>query len=1094
MIYRNRLLLITLILLLMSMAVQAEDRLFRFPDVSSDMICFSHGGDLWTVPIDGGLARRITSHDGLELFPRFSPDGNQIAFTGQYDGNTHVYFMPSDGGEPIRLTYHPAIAKTSERMGPEHIVMDWTKDGKDILFRSRRGISDVWSGRLCLVSTGGGLPRYLAVPVGGFASFSPDQDKIAYCPKYRDFRTWKRYKGGMAQDVYIYDLTSYERERITDWVGTDNLPMWHENRIYFNSDRTGTLNLFVYDIPTKQTRQVTDFTKYDVRWPALGPKHIVFENGGYIYLLDLASEDTTRISISLGSEKNIVRPEYINVAKNILDYSLSPDGKRALFCARGEIFTVPAENGNTRNLSNSNGVNEKYPVWSPDGKNIAYISDETGEDEIYLIQQDGNGEAIKLTDDRDCYKFHLKWSPDSKKIAYGDANTGLIVLDITNRHITVADEGSKTRINDYRWSPDSRWLTYTKLADNTRIRSIFLYSVDDNQVYRVTDGSTNDYAPCFDPLGRYLYILSDRNFNPALGNYEFNFIFNGMTGIYALLLAEDTPSPFAPKSDEVEFNTEEDNNNTEKSKEKKKHPEIIKIDFENLAERQVALPINPGNYSGLTATDNRVYYFSNPYRGLSGKKGTQKKELRYFDWDSEEDKLFSTDVNNFNISSDQNKMLIKSGNKYIINDASNEKGDLNDGKLNLDGMDMYLDRKSEYSQMYAEVWRRMRDMFYDPNMHGVDWKDIYDRYAELVPYASHRFDLIYIIGEMIGEVCCSHTYTGGGDYIKPKSDKTALLGCEFEPDSSANRYRIGKILMGKNWEEKLRSPLTEPGIDIEQGYYIFAIDGQDLDLNTNPYKLLVNNSDRQVTLKVGPTTDVKKAHDIEIRPISDESSLWYYNWVESNRARVDSLSDGRLGYIHIPDMMGFGLNEFAKQFYHLYKKEGLVIDVRFNGGGFVSQLTLDRLRRVVVGTGAGRHDYMGTYPSVAFHGHMVCLINEFSCSDGDIFPNYFREYGLGKLIGKRTWGGVIGIGGFRPLTDGGYVTVPGGGSVNLDGEWIMENVGVEPDIEVEQTPSLVMQGRDPQLEAAVRHVLEKLENEPVKPLPSKPGPPEERRD
>jgi tricorn protease len=1094
MITRNKSMIILLMVLLMSITAQAEDRLFRFPDVSSEMITFSHGGDLWTVPISGGLARRITSHEGLEIFPRFSPDGKQIAFTGQYDGNTHVYFMPTNGGEPVRLTYHPAIAKTSERMGPEHIVMDWTSDGKEILFRSRRGVSDVWSGKLCLVSTTGGLPRFLPVPSGGFASFSPDESKIAYCPKYRDFRTWKRYKGGMAQDVYIYDLTSFEREKITDWVGTDNMPMWSGNKIYFNSDRTGTLNIFVYDISSEQIRQITDFTKFDVRWPALGPEHIVFENGGYIYILDLATEDTARVSISLGSDRKIVRPEYINVSKNILDYSLSPDGMRALFCARGEVFTVPAENGNTRNLSNSNGVNEKYPVWSPDGKNIAYISDQTGEDEIYLIQQDGNGDPIKLTDDRDCYKFHLRCSPDSKKIAYGDAYTGLHILDVSSKQITVADEGMKTRINDYNWSPDSRWLTYTKLADNTRIRSVFLYSLHDNQVFRVTDGSTNDYSPIFDPEGRYLYMLSDRNFNAALGRYEFNFVFNGMTGIYVLLLSEDLPSPFAPKSDEVDLSDDKDNKKSEDDDSDKKVQENIKIDLENLSDRITTIPVEPGNYNRLFVTSNRVYYFSNPYGGLSGKKGTQEKELRYYDWSTEEDKLFSTDVDNFNISADQNKMLLKSGDKFVINDASSDSGKLSKGILNLDGMDMYLDRKSEYQQMFSEVWRRMRDLFYDPNMHGVDWLDIRKRYAELVPYASHRFDLIYIIGEMLGEVCCSHTYVGGGDYIKPKSDKTALLGIEFQPDEEVGLYRIGKILQGKNWEEKLRSPLTEPGIEVEEGFYIFEIDGKRLELNTNPYKLLVNKADRQVKLRVGETTDLKKAFEIEVRPISDENKLWYYNWVEERRRIVDSLTGGRLGYIHIPDMMGFGLNEFAKQFYHLYKKEGLVIDVRYNGGGFVSQLTLDRLRRVVVGVGSGRYDYMGTYPSVAFHGHMVCLINEFSCSDGDIFPNYFREYGLGKLIGKRTWGGVIGISGFRPLTDGGFVTVPGGGSVNLDGDWIMENVGVEPDIEFEQTPSLVMQGRDPQLEEAVRHVLDKLENEPVKPLPSKPGPPDKKGD
>jgi tricorn protease len=1041
------------------------------------------------VPIDGGLARRITTDKGLKLFPKFSLDGKSIAFTGQYDGNTHVYFMPTEGGEPIRLTYHPAIAKTSERMGPEHIVMDWNKAGDKILFRSRRQVLDVWAGKLMLVDTAGGLPHELPVPHSGFASFSPDESKIAYCPIFRDFRMWKRYKGGMAQDVHIYDLNTYEQQKITDWIGTDNLPMWAGDKIYFNSDRTGRLNLYSYDVNSGQINQVTNYTEYDVRWPSLGPEHIVYENGGYLYLLDLSTEETSKIPISLGADRVLVRPEYINVSDNIIDYGLSPDGKRAVMGARGEVFTLPAEKGNTRNLTKSTGIYEKYCTWSPDGKYIAYVSDKTGEDEIYIIPRGGMGEEIKLTSNGEGWLFYPRWSPDSKKIAFADANTNLLVLDVASREVTVADVGEKTEIYDYSWSPDSRWLTYTKFPDKTSIRSIFLYSLDDNQVHRITPGVTNDYSPCFDPDGKYLYFFSDRNFNAETGGYEFNFVYNAMTGIYAMILSDSEKSPFAPESDEVSLDEEEDED--EEKDDKKKLPEKTDIDFDGLAEREVRIPINPGEYSGMEAVSGRIFYFSNPFRGLSGKKGDDDRELRYFDMD-EEDKLFLESVSGYQFSSDGKKILLRMGKSYLINDAKASKGDKSSGKLDLSGMDMYLDRRAEYQEMYDDVWRRYRDFFYDSNMHGVDWKAMYDLYKPLVKHASHRYDLIYILAELVAELACSHTYVGGGDYYKPESDKIALLGIEFEADTSANLFRIGKIYEGKNWEERLRSPMTEPGIEAEAGFYIFEIDGRRLTADMNPYKLLVNKADRIVKLKIGPTSDERDAYEIEVDPIDDEQPLWYHNWVEERRAIVDSLSNGKIGYIHIPDMGSFGLNQFARQYYHLYKKQGLVIDVRFNGGGFVSQLALDRLRRVVVGMGAGRHDWVGTYPSAAFHGHMACLINQYSCSDGDIFPYYFREYGLGPLIGVRTWGGVIGIGGFRPLMDGGFVTVPGGGSFSLEGEWIMENVGVEPDIEVEQDPAMLMQGRDPQLERAVEYVLEKIRTEP-KTLPDKPGPPEERK-
>jgi len=896
--------------------------------------------------------------------------------------------------------------------------------------------------------------------------------------------------GGMAQDIYIYDLNSYEQEKLTDWQGTDNMPMWAGNKIYFNSDRTGTLNLYVYEIDNKQTRQVTIFDEFDVRWPSLGPDHIVFENGGFLYLLDLGTEQYDKVSITLGSEKNLIRPEYVKVSGLVRDYGLSPDAKRAVFSARGEIYTVPAEHGNTRNLSGTSAVHEKEPVWSPDGKSIAYISDQTGEDEIYLITQDGQYPAKQLTDDRLGYLYGLAWSPDSKKLAYADAQTNLYILDVVSREITTVVTDTRTRIHDYNWSPDSRWLVYTRNADQTYISTIYLYSPENNQSSRVSNGVTNDYNPVFSPDGRYLYFLSDRNYNAALGGYEFDFVYNGMTGIYIMLLAEDTPSPFAPVSDEVDLSTKDKSAKKDSDDKDKKDVKAVltKIDLEGLADRQVAVPISPGNYNGLVCCGDRLYYFNNPFYGLSGRKGSQERELRYYDLKEKKDNLFLANVNGYVISDNGENILLNVSGNYVINSSTAPAGNNSEGKLNLDNMEMYLDRGQEYVQMFDEAWRRYRDFFYDSLMHGTDWQAIHDRYASLVPYAAHRFDLIYIMGEMAGELACSHTYISGGEYYKPSSDNVALLGAGFKPDQATGLYRIENILKGKNWEENLRSPLTEPGVDVSEGDYVFEVDGEKLTTAVNPYKLFVSKADRIITLKVGSSADIKSAHDVKVRPIDNEESLWYYNWVEQRRAMVDSLSDGKIGYIHIPDMGGHGLNEFVKQFYYLYTKEGLIVDVRYNGGGFVSQLVLDRLRRIVVGMGAGRFDRIGTYPRTAFHGYMACLLNEFSCSDGDIFPYYFREYGLGPLIGKRTWGGVIGIGGSRPLVDGGMVFVPGGGTYDMESNWVMENVGVEPDIEIEQEPRLVMQGRDPQLEKAVEIVLEKIKTEPKK-LPVKPGPP-----
>ena len=1087
--YRQLGLLLFVISFLLVGLVQAEEsRLMRFPDISKDQVVFVYAGDLWIVSTEGGIARRLTSDVGLELFPKFSPDGKWIAFTGQYEGNTDVYLIPSEGGEPKRLTYRPGFENMSDRAGFDDMVLDWHPDGKRILFRSWRESYNTWFQKLYLVSKDGGYPEALPLPEGGLTSFSPDGNKIAYNPCFRNFRTWKRYKGGLAQDIWIYDLKNNTVEKITDWEGTDTSPMWFEDKIYFVSDRDKRANIYCYELSTKKTRKISDHSDFDVKWPSLGSEAIIYENGGYLYVLDLKTEKTKKISVEIPDDKVLVRPEFIPVKDLISEFGLSPDGHRALFAARGEIFTVPAEKGNTRNLSNSSGSREKNPVWSPDRKWIAYISDRTGEDELYIIPQDGKEEEQRITMDGHCFRFAPVWSPDSKNILFADKDLKLFYVDIQNRKVTLIDSTKNWEITDYVWSPDSKWIAYAKPAKNM-FYSIFLYSVGENKIYRVTEDYTDDFNPAFDPEGKYLYFLSNRDFNAELGHFEPSFTYNKMTRIYVATLQADSLSPFAPQSDETESMEE---NWKRQEKEKKEREEIkgkmvehVGIDISGIEKRIVAVPIDPGNYFGLKAGKSKIFYLSFPNGTLTGEKPGPNGELHLYNLIERKDQIMLSPLDGYDLSFDGEKLIYKSGDQYGILDARYGSGKVGDSTLMLDQMQMKLDRREEWKQIFNEAWRRERDFFYAPNLHGVDWNLMRQRYGELVPYIAHRSDLNYIIGEMIGELCCSHTYVSGGDMPKVNLVKTGLLGIDWDPDTTSMFYRIKKIYPGQNWREDLRSPLTEPGLDIKEGEYILAVDNKILRYPTEPYSLFENTVGKTVILKVNSKPSLDGAREVTVKPIENEYELRYRYWVESNRQKVDQATGGRVGYIYIPDMGGGGLNEFAESYFPQIKKEGLIVDVRYNGGGFVSQMILERLRRMVVGMGCSRNGADYTYPEGAMFGPMVCLINQYSASDGDFFPYYFREYGLGPLIGKRTWGGVVGIRGFPSLVDGGYVTAPEFAPFNMKGEWVMENHGVDPDIEVDNLPNQVIAGHDPQLEKAIEVILKKLEE--AKKLPERPS-------
>jgi tricorn protease len=1080
-------------LLVMAWFAYAEEgRLMRFPDIHKDKIVFVYAGDLWLVSTDGGMARKLTSHPGAELFPKFSPDGKFIAFTGAYDGNPDVYMIPTEGGEPHRLTYHPGAFPSPEGINIDDWVIDWYPDGKSILFRSSR--ESFPSSKLFHIGVEGGFPEALKLPEAGLASFSPDGERVAYNRKSREFRTWKRYKGGKAQDIWIYDLKTDVIECITDWEGTDNFPMWSGEKIYFTSDREHTLNIYCYDLLTKSTRKITNHEEYDVKWPSLGPDAIVYENGGYLYVLELVNEKTRKISVEIPAEHILTRPNWEKVNDLIADFSLSPSAKRALFSARGEIFTVPEEKGEVRNITQTPTTREIYPTWSPDGKWIAYLSDRTGEYELYIRAQDGTGEEKRITLDGNCYRFHPVWSPDSKKLLYSDKKLRLFYVDIDNKKTVLIDKAEVSEIHDYSWSSDSKWITYSK-NNPAYFASIYLYSLDKKKVYQITGDLTDDFFPVFDPEGKYVYFISARSFHPTFSDFEHTYVYRNTRNIYLITLQADSLSPFAPESDEEKGKEEKkEKKDKDEEKEKKKDkdedkegekPKDIQIDLEGIDQRIVGVPIQPGNYAGLTATKGKIFYLSMPGIYEPGSDSKPQNELHMYDVKERKDETILASISNYDISKDGDKIIYQSGNTYGIIDAKSDKNKVGDGKINTDGMEMKVDPRGEWEQMFNEAWRLERDFFYDPDMHGVDWKMMKNRYGQLLPYVAHRWDLSYLLGELIGELCCSHTYVSGGRMPKTEYVDIGLLGADLEPDIKGGFYRFKKIYKGENWKEDRRAPLTEPGVVVKEGDYLIAVDGKEVKYPDNPYAFFEKTVDKQVKIKINDKPSAEGASEVTVKPVRSEYMLRYLDWVETRRSMVDEATGDRVGYIHVPNTSLLGLNEFSRSFYAQARKEGLIIDVRYNGGGMIPDMFIEHLQRSLMSLWAPREGEIGRTPSVALLGHMVCIINEDAGSGGDALPYYFQEQGLGPLIGKRTWGGLVGISRGLPLLDGGNVTCPEFAFMNLKGEWDVENHGVDPDIEVDDRPDLVIKGEDPQLEKAIEVIMEKIKEAP-KELPQKP--------
>ena len=1044
-----------------------EGRLLRFPGTNGREVAFSYAGDIYTVPITGGTAHKLTSHEGYEAFARYSPDGQTIAFTGQYDGNTEVYVMPAQGGEPKRITFTASNPRDDwgDRMGPNNITMNWTPDGKGVIYRNR--ISDSFDGKLWCAPIDGGMPSQLPLPEGGFCCYNGDGTKLAYNRVFREFRTWKYYKGGMADDIWIYDTQAKTVTNITNNVAQDIDPMWIGDEIYFMSDRDNRMNIFVYNTLTGVTQKVTDFTEYDVKFANCGGGKIVFENAGYLYVLDPATKRSERIMIDLNSENNFAREQQRTVKDYLTGGSLAPDGSRIAISARGEVFDVPAKHGVIRNITHTPGVHERNASWSPDGKNIAFISDQTGETEIWM-RPVGSDKAVQLTKDNDTYIRDFEWSPDGSQIVYTDRKNRMILLNVKTmaKQTLLTDEMGE--IPTPSFSPDGKWLTYYRNGAN-EYSVVYLYNIAERKEYPVTDRWYDSNSPAFSSDGKYLIFASARDFNPIYSSIEWNFAYRDMEGIYLVMLAKDTPSPFLLKDDQVMAGSQPADSpkgDAKKGGKSKAHADAsaVRIDIDGIADRIVKVPVGTGSYGNFICDGSHLWY--------SG-----RGSVRMFDFAEQKDEVIA-DRAMMMASADMKSALYLKGDDIYVVPLAPRKADLSE-PVDLDGMIATVNYEQEWKQIFDEAWRAYRDGFYLENMHGVDWQAMHDKYAALLPYVKNRLDLTYVIGGMIGELAVGHAYVDGGDHITVDQHNIGMLGAELQQVGTG--YKITKILRGAPDRESLRSPLQEPGLNVKVGDIITAIDGVPTQGVSNIYTLLRD--------KAGVLTELtlEGGRKIVVKPIQDEYPLYHNEWVQHNIDYVSEKTGGRVGYVYIPDMGPEGLREFSRYFFAQTDKEALIIDDRGNGGGNISPMVIERLLRqpyrLTMYRGSNRN---GTTPERTLVGPKVLLVNKYSASDGDLFPWSFKENKIGPVIGTRSWGGIVGISGSLPYMDGTDIRVPFFTNYDTHGNWIVENHGVDPDILIDNDPVMEYRGIDQQLDKAIEVILEQLKDR--QPMPGTPAP------
>ncbi|MFQ6070127.1 MAG: S41 family peptidase [Candidatus Aminicenantales bacterium] len=1048
----------------------AEKRpLMRFPDIHGKTVVFVHGEDIWSVPAEGGVATRLTIHDGEERFPKFSPDGKLIAFTGEYDGNGDVYVMNSYGGKITRVTYHPGYDE----------VVGWHPLKNKILFRSNRHSYSRFN-RLYLISPDGTGLEELILHEAAQGSFSPDGKKIAYNKTSREFRTWKRYKGGRAQEVYVYDFNKNEETNITNFAGTDRIPMWIGDKIYFSSDRDGVLNIYAYDTKREKIGQITLHKEYDVRRPSMGGDKIVYELGGTLWLLDTKSKKTKKIPVEIQQDAPEVRPYLKDVKDFITDFDISPSGKRALIVARGEVFSVPREEGPTRNLTESSGSREKDAVWSPNGKSIAYLSDRSGEYEIYLTHPLGKEEPLRLTSHKDGYRHTLRWSPDSKKIAFADQTLRCYILDLTTRKIKEVDKAHYENVDvsldlkpiyDFAWSPDSRYLAYSKM-DKDLVYKVYIYSLETGKTNCVSNGTFNDFNPVFSRDGEHLFFISNRRFDPTFCDFEWEMVYKKVAGIYCLTLRKDG-QPLLP------FKSDEEGAEEEEKVIKEKKEVRVTIDFEGLAGRIEALPLPRGNYRSLAVSKDAIFYLNaeeGDYNRFEFRaRGAQN--LYAFSFSSRKSHPVIEGIDSYKLSADGSHVIYRKRKMIgiIPSSAVNSKGK----SLNLSGLKMWLDPLAEWRQIFNEAWRMERDFYYEPGMHGIDWKAMKKKYGKLLPYASCRQDIRFIVGELIGELGTSHTYVYGGDRRrKAERVNVGMLGADWEIDAKNNRYRFKKIYHVPDWTREIIPPLARPGISVKEGDYLLEVDGREVKAERNIYSYFLNLAGKQVTILVNSEPTKEGAREYVVKPIGNEYILRYLDWVEHNRQVAERESGGQIGYIHLPDTYLGSCAEFPKYFYSQIRKKGLIIDGRYNGGGLDPDIFLRRLAKPLHGYWTRRYSHDQTIPDFVTRAHMVCITNRQAGSGGDMLPWEFRQRGLGPIIGTRSWGGLVGVSMFISLVDGGGLTAPDYRIYDKEGNWIIENVGVEPDIAVDNHPAEMRRGYDAQLMKAIEILKKKIEEDP----------------
>jgi tricorn protease len=1086
---------------------QSDPPLFlRFPTVSRTQIVFNYGGDLWIVGRDGGDALRLTTGVGAETLPAFSPDGTMIAFTGEYDGNRDVYVVAAAGGVPRRLTFHPA----------EEDVLGWTPDGKKILFRSWGNSFRHFEDQLYTVPLEGGFPTELPIPIAGEASFSPDGTHLAYLPHLQWQEAWKRYHGGQTTPIWIADLKDSSVVKVPRDNSNDHYPLWVGDTIYFLSDRNGPVSLFSYDTKSKEVSEALHSDGLDFKTASAGPDAIVIEQFGAIKLYDLSTHQAKNVSIHVKGDLDAVRPHFAKVEpKRIQNFGISPTGARAVFEAWGEIFTVPTDKGDIRNLTRTPAVADRDPAWSPDGKSIAYFSDDSGEYELCVRGQNGLGEVRHINlGNPPSFFYGPTWAPDSKKIAYSDKRLNLWYVDLDKPQPKLVDTDyfggfGPTQLNQ-TWSPDNKWIAYTRQLPSG-LHAVFVYSLEQGKAFQITDGMSDALYPAFDKNGKYLYFTASTDVALSTAGLDMSSDEHRVSrSAYVAVLSKDLPSPLAPESDEEKSDKDKQkekdadkgkasdksaddkdahkddkdkDKDKEKDKEKKEEPVVVKIDLDGISQRILALPIPAKNYVSMSAGKSGILFLSEgPMVIGEGDQENLSQTIQKFDLSKRKVEKWLDDVNDYMISFNGEKILYRKGEAWATasaDEAPSAGGPPKPGlgPLKLEGWEVYVEPRAMWKQIYDETWRVERDFFYDPHHHGLDLDKVKKKYEPYLDGIASRAELTYLFQECLGEITVGHMFVGGGEVPEPKKVKGGLLGVDYSLENG--RYRIAKVYDGENWNPGLQAPLTQPGVNAKAGDYILAVNGRDLRSQDNIYSFFEETAGKQVVLKIGANPDGKDSREVTVVPVESEENLRHLAWIEGNRRRVDEATGGRVAYVYVPNTAGGGYTSFNRYFFSQVGKEAAIIDERFNEGGQLADYIVDYLRRPLMSKVVTREGHDWSSPSEAIYGPKVMIINEMSGSGGDALPWYFRKAGLGPLVGKKTWGGLVGIGGYPQLLDGGYVTAPRAAIYGLKGDWEVENHGIAPDIEVELDPAAYRQGHDAQLDKAIEVVMQELKEHPL---------------